>query len=113
MTRLPARTRLRARVRAADESQTLESEIDESKDNVSIVDEERISPFDPGSTRRRDGTPILFYPVLFLIALSGKRKASLVESVDSLHDRHRPREDSEPIEEEEGTLLLILIPFPL
>ena len=48
------RTRQRARGRAADESQTVESDIDESKDNVSIMDDERTSsPFE--SIRRRDG----------------------------------------------------------
>lgn len=52
----PVRTRQRARGRAADESQTVESDFDESKDNISIVDDERTSLFDPGTIRRRDGT---------------------------------------------------------
>ena len=40
--------------------------------------------------------------LLILIALAGKRKASLADSMDSPQDRKRPREDSEPVEDEEG-----------
>ncbi|CAA7259802.1 unnamed protein product [Cyclocybe aegerita] len=84
-----ARTRLRNRVRISEsEPQNVDSENDvdiENKEDTPAIEDEVSSPFDTGTSRRRDG----------------KRKASFMDAADSPRDKKRLREDSEPAEEEE------------
>ncbi|KAJ3515118.1 hypothetical protein NLJ89_g1960 [Agrocybe chaxingu] len=84
-----ARTRLRNRVRVSEsEPQNVDSDNDvdiENKEDTLAIEDEVSSPFDAGTSRRRDG----------------KRKASFMDAADSPQDKKRLREDSEPADEEE------------
>ncbi|KAG5649028.1 hypothetical protein DXG03_000377 [Asterophora parasitica] len=67
------------------------------------ADDASPAPFD-NSTRRREGTApfgLLGSDIPALPNITGKRKASVVDSVDSPRERKRARDDSEPADEDE------------
>lgn len=80
----------------------------ENPDNAKVEtpqDEERASSpvtVDPIGTRRRTRFLVLLFMTQPLIFLQGKRKSSISEPVASPRDRKRPRDESEPIDDDEG-----------